>query len=253
MSEYLSLDAWDDLWNEMNDKVSMQSYMSRFVMHALSELVFDFFPNFAWCSNTQRFIRAPMTFVEDVNREPVPSAGPLFLYGSKGLSTAYKSIVDLTEGFFGRPHMEALMNIIDVEEVPLIVSEVLKNTQLKIDNALVPYISSLMQGMPPSSKLPMFDYGTEGCYGYFQLKLKPILNYAELRPEVLHNFRELGNTLVFLQQLDIHLLNKIEKRYFLTMAHLGVQYDCMPNEVHNAVSKVINWYFILIIIRHWKV
>ena len=60
------------------------------------------------------------------------------------------------------------------EGLPLIISEVLRNMELKIVNVLSPYVKELFVGMPPSSKLPLHDYGTEGGYGYFQLKLKDI-------------------------------------------------------------------------------
>lgn len=63
-----------------------------------------------------------------------------------------------------------------------------------------------MGGMPVSSKLPIHDYGTEGGHGYFQLKLKDIINYADLRPEVLQNFREMGNLIIFLKMCDLALV-----------------------------------------------
>lgn len=62
------------------------------------------------------------------------------------------------------------------EGLSLIVGEVLRNMELKLVNVLAPYVKELMlSGMPQSSKLPIHDYGTEGGYGYFQLKLKDIL------------------------------------------------------------------------------
>lgn len=57
----------------------------------------------------------------------------------------------------------------------LILGEIMRNMELKIVNVLDPYVKELFSGMPQSSKLPIFDYGTEGGYGYFQLKLKGIL------------------------------------------------------------------------------
>ncbi len=71
---------------------------------------------------------------------------------------------------------------------------------------LVPYVRELMGGMPASSKLPIHDYGTEGGYGYFQLKLKEIMAYPDLRPEVLQNFRELGNIILFTKMIDASLV-----------------------------------------------
>lgn len=63
-----------------------------------------------------------------------------------------------------------------------------------------------MGGMPASSKLPIHDYGTEGGFGYFQLKLKDIITYPDLRPEVLQNFKEMGNLILFLKLSDTSLV-----------------------------------------------
>jgi len=72
---------------------------------------------------------------------------------------------------------------------------------LKIRNVLAPYVRELVGGIA-SSKLPIHDYGTEGGYGYFQIKLKDIITYPDLRPEVLQNFKEMGNLVIFLKQCD---------------------------------------------------
>ncbi len=54
---------------------------------------------------------------------------------------------------------------------------------------LGPYVRELQAGMPPQSKLPLYDYKTSGCYGYFQLKLKDIISYPDLRSEVFQHFK----------------------------------------------------------------
>ena len=59
----------------------------------------------------------------------------------------------------------------------LVIGEILRNMELKLVNVLAPYVKELLlSGMPQSSKLPIHDYGTEGGYGYFQLKLKGIFD-----------------------------------------------------------------------------
>jgi hypothetical protein len=45
-----------------------------------------------------------------------------------------------------------------------------------------------------------------GCFEYYQLILKPILTYRDLRSGVLQVFRELGNIIVFIDQLESALV-----------------------------------------------
>ena len=64
------------------------------------------------------------------------------------------------------------------------------------------YVAAVQEALPANSKLPGYEYGPSGCYGYFELKLKDLAGYEELHSGVLHNFRRLGNALALLQMLD---------------------------------------------------
>jgi len=79
-----------------------------------------------------------------------------------------------------------------------------------------------MGGMPASSKLPIHDYGTEGGFGYFQLKLKDIITYPDLRPEVLQNFKEMGNLIIFLKFCDIGLTAQEVGIFIAAAPFLGI-------------------------------
>jgi cytoplasmic FMR1 interacting protein len=59
-----------------------------------------------------------------------------------------------------------------------------------------------MKGLPHSTKLPPFEYGAKGCFDYFQLILKPILSYRDLKSGVFQVFREFGNTILFIINLE---------------------------------------------------
>jgi pterin-4a-carbinolamine dehydratase len=61
----------------------------------------------------------------------------------------------------------------------------------------------LFAAMPPSSKLPRADYGTKGIVGLFASKLMDISTYAPLQSDVFQHFKEMGNTIAFLNMLDI--------------------------------------------------
>ncbi|KAN0039438.1 hypothetical protein ACTA71_001632 [Dictyostelium dimigraforme] len=202
LSEYFDIDPFESIFNEINESTSLVSYHGRIVLHIIFELVADFAPNYTFNSITQRFVKAPYTFTEELKRDALPKTNPVFLFGNKYLNAAYANSIELYKNFIGIPHIQSILRIVGKKNLPLIVGEILRNIEIKITNVLSPYVSELLQGMPASTKLPIYDYGTEGCYGYFQLKLKDIYIYPDLRPEVLQTFRELGNSLVFMNLLD---------------------------------------------------
>ena len=51
--------------------------------------------------------------------------------------------------------------------------------------------------MPKQCKLPRYDYGSPGVLGYYQATLQDIVQYPDARTELFHNFRELGNAVLF--------------------------------------------------------
>jgi hypothetical protein len=54
----------------------------------------------------------------------------------------------------------SLIRVLGQTNLPLLVGECLEFLNLKIHNVLVPYVRELFVGMPQSTKLPMFFYGT---------------------------------------------------------------------------------------------
>ncbi|GAM27817.1 hypothetical protein SAMD00019534_109930 [Acytostelium subglobosum LB1] len=222
LSQFLTLDPLESIMNEVNDSTSLVSYHGRIALHTIFELMSDFGPNYTFNSITQRFVKAPYLFTDEITRESMPKSNPLFLFGNKHFNAAYGNAAELHKHFFGLPHVHSLINTVGRKNLPLIVGECLRNIEIKISNVLTPYCRELIQsGMPASQKLPIYDYGTEGGYGYFQLKLKDIYTYPDLRPEVVQCFRELGNIIVFMNLLDQALVQKDAFNFVKAAPFLG--------------------------------
>eukprot|EP01137_Pigoraptor_chileana_P010276 Opistho-2@59637 len=200
LSAHVTLDPFDDILAEANESVSMIG--GRIALHTLEELAFDFLPNFNYNSVTQRFTRTILSFAPDVTRENPPRAAPHFWYGSKYLNNVFASIGELGSGFFGFPHTAALVRLLGYGGVAFMLEELVKNFKLTLVNTLRPYVDSLMEGLPQSVKLPAFHYGSVGALGFFQLSLKPIISYRELKTEVFQSFREVGNFVIFTKLLE---------------------------------------------------
>eukprot|EP01133_Synstelium_polycarpum_P001207 gene1207-1395_t len=226
LSRYFTLDPLPAIMNEMDESTSLVSYHGRIALHTIFEVMSDFAPNYTFNSITQRFIKAPYLFIDEVTRETMPKTNPVFLFGNKQFNGAYANSAELHKHFVGSPHIQALIRVVGRKNLPLIVGEVLRNIEIKLTSVLAPYVRELIQsGMPPSQKLPIYDYGTEGGYGYFQLKLKEIYTYPDLRPEVIQCFRELGNMIVFLHQLDQALVQLDSLAFVKAAPFLGITPD----------------------------
>jgi cytoplasmic FMR1 interacting protein len=237
MSQYFVLDPIDQLFNEINESTSLVSFHSRIVLHVIFELMYDFLPNFNYNAVTRRFVRTPYSFSSEVPRDPLPKTNPLFLQGNKVLSFVYMNSIELTKKFIGSTHILALLRVVKEEGLSLLIGEVLRNMELKLVNVLAPYVKELvLSGMPQSSKLPIHDYGTEGGYGYFQLKLKDIFTYPDLRPEVLHNFRIFGNAVAFIHLLDLYSNQRQVMTFLQAAPFLGYDSFDLQTGVHPAES-----------------
>lgn len=221
LRDYFEIDSWESILSEVNESISLMSYHGRIVLHIIFEIVYDFAPNHCYNAVTNRFVRKNFTS-EEVPRDAMPRSNVNFLYGTKLLVSAYQNSDDLYKKFVGQPHVDSIVNLVGKSHMPLVISECLQNIDLKIRNVLVPYVRELMGGMPPSSKLPSHDYGTEGGYGYFEFKFRDIITYPDLRPEVLQNFREFGNILVFMKMCDGSLAKLENNTFIISSPFLGI-------------------------------
>lgn len=106
-------------------------------------------------------------------------------------------------------------------------------TRAQLVNVLHPYVKELMEGLPLKSTLPRFDYGLEGGFGYFPLKLKMIIEYPDLVNQVFQHFREWGNSLVLLNLFDIALAEHDQTSVVTAAPFLGI----VPNKLCNLSAR----------------
>eukprot|EP00163_Fabomonas_tropica_P004632 TRINITY_DN1407_c0_g1_i1.p1 TRINITY_DN1407_c0_g1~~TRINITY_DN1407_c0_g1_i1.p1 ORF type:complete len:1349 (+),score=375.75 TRINITY_DN1407_c0_g1_i1:400-4047(+) len=224
ISEHVEIDSYDAIFNEVNDSTSLVSFHGRIVIHALGELVNDLFPNYIYNGTTQRFVQAPYTFTDPVERASSKFAtSSNYLYGTKHLNIAYQYMTELTKGFCGLPHITALFRLLGPDNFPVVVEECIGYIETVLTTQLQPYFSVLLQGLPQSTKLPGFEYGTEGCFGYFELRLGDVLTYSDVKSEVCQSLRAVGNALIFLNLAEV-VMSQHEGQTFIQAApFLGCQ------------------------------
>ena len=224
LSKHLQLDPFEAMFSEMNDSVSVGNVRGRIVVHVVSELVSDLLVNFNYNSTTRRFVRHPSSetvpFAE-VSRDPPRTYPNWYWYGDR-IAKQWEASVKLTKGFFGTPHVEAILNILSPVELPLVISELFSHVEQKIKFTLSSYVTVLMDSIPPM-KLPSLQFGVIGAYGYFDLKLKYVASYGPLRSEVFQVVREIGNSLCFIHLVE-SLLDLQQNMSFATNSYfLGVR------------------------------
>jgi len=222
LSCFLELDSFDSMLSEVNESFSPSSFRGRISLHMLSSLAKDIFPNFSYNHHTRRFVSAPIAIRPmQYGKPPKQSAvSQAFGSGGAGISKVFENCARLTRGFFGRPHLEAYLSLgVSCNDLSMLVDQCLKNMYDKIVD-VSEYLDALKEGIPPCAP-PKFMFRTVGGYGYYEGKLRAILDYDDLKPEVFQNFREIGNTIAFLNDLSETLELSDQFDFMLIAPFLG--------------------------------
>jgi cytoplasmic FMR1 interacting protein len=204
LSQYLpTLDNFEMMLQEVDESLSPTSYRGRVSLHILNSIARDLLPNYVYNGFTGRFIKAviavrPMEYPKAPKQALIQQA-----FGSR-FYKAFDSSGKLTRDFIGRPHYEVLVNLLVNKSIlinlNMILDQLLKNLFDKIVD-ISEYLEALKDGIPPC-KPPQPIFRSVGAYGYFEGKLRAILSYDDLKPEVFQTFREIGNTIAFFKELS---------------------------------------------------
>jgi hypothetical protein len=76
--------------------------------------------------------------------------------------------------------------------------------------------------MPSNFRAPLISYGTEGCFGFYELNLQELIAYGELTSALQH-FKELGNGIIFLNQLELTIARNAATRFVSAAPLLGIR------------------------------
>jgi cytoplasmic FMR1 interacting protein len=140
------------------------------------------------------------------------------LYGHSALK-AFEMTSRTTKGFFGRIHLQVLLELSAYYDLSALIVECLGYLTVKIKD-IADYVDALREGIAPT-KLPKYLFRAGGCYGFFEGKLRSILEYDDLKPEIFQAFREAGNTIAFLRDLS-DLVDVSDQTRFINLApYLG--------------------------------
>ena len=198
------VDPFDACFLEATDSIAFLSFSSRALTHTISECLTDLIPNFAFRGDGSIFQRPlPTPFTQPPERDAPPRmAGAHLAYGTRQMNAEFAMHAARSSGVFGARHAEALVAVLGEGGVQSLLASLNTHIEQLLLTALQPYVAELQAALPESTKLPSYQYGAQGCYLFFEAKLKDLANYEELHSGVLHSLRRLGNCLALLTLLE---------------------------------------------------
>lgn len=235
LSRVLSVDPWDMILLQGNEAVSISSYHNRILLHILFEIASDFAPNYNYNYTTSRFLRAKYDLSEEVERDQAPKPDHKFLFGTKALHAHYSLPAESQKRVFDARHVAAIVHLLGRSHLPMLITQCLRNIDLKIQSMIVPYVDEICSALPPSSKLPLYHYGTQGGYGAFMMKLQELISYPDI-PIVLRQFKEVGNIILLFMLFDQQLKETDLLAYVASAPILGITPDTVTKEKCNPAT-----------------
>ncbi|GIX94913.1 cytoplasmic FMR1-interacting protein [Caerostris darwini] len=201
LGKYITLDDFDAMLHEANHNV-LAPY-GRICLHVFWELNFDFLPNYCYNAATNRFVKVKdITFTSPVARDKPPAAQPQYFFGTKALNVANSTIYGMYSGFVGPQHFRSICRLLGYQGIAVVMEELLKIVKSLIQGTLLQYTTTLMNVMPKVCKLPLYEYGSPGVLHYYQAQLNDIVQYSDVKTEMLEGFREVGNAILFCMLIE---------------------------------------------------
>eukprot|EP01130_Rhizamoeba_saxonica_P001253 TRINITY_DN11136_c0_g1_i1.p1 TRINITY_DN11136_c0_g1~~TRINITY_DN11136_c0_g1_i1.p1 ORF type:complete len:1442 (-),score=319.44 TRINITY_DN11136_c0_g1_i1:37-3855(-) len=234
MSKNLTLDPFENILEEVDQNVSLVSLHGKIALHVIFEIMTDLTPHFIYSGPTQRFIRIQTE--NEKQRKNKPPVNMKFLYGNTSMTGAFSAIDELTESFFGIPHIHALLRLLG-DSMPLIIEQILDNMKIKLNQVIIPICKEIQSGIPDIS-LPVTDYGIEGSIARYTATLAEIVAYTSTDSGVYKQFSSWGNTISLLHLLDIAYADETSTTYIMSSPFLGVNGSDEPTPLAKAFEKL---------------
>ena len=221
LSLVLELDAFDELFKSANADVNAKHVCGKLIYHLKSTLFEDVSPNYTFNVYSKRFVRSTVISRRTGReRDPKPTPGP-FGFGSV-CAKAWNVLHRPMRGFVGRPHIDALVRIAGESGVCFLVNSSLELIEERL-NDLMPYLNSLMEGLPPINLPSVARRGSAECFLDLEKKVKHYFSYATYLNESYQCFREIGNLVAFLSVMESSLAVRQAAVYVNIAPFLGFQ------------------------------
>eukprot|EP00761_Pharyngomonas_kirbyi_P013534 gb/GECH01013563.1/.p1 GENE.gb/GECH01013563.1/~~gb/GECH01013563.1/.p1 ORF type:complete len:1451 (+),score=427.16 gb/GECH01013563.1/:1-4353(+) len=228
LSEHLHLDPFDAMLREVNGSISLVSFEGRIARHIIQELILDVFPNWIYNSVTGRFVKGSHNFKNPEHRERGSKVPVNFMFGSKSFNDAFRHILDQTRNFIGIEHFNAIVDVTGSDSIGLLIEGCISFIEDNMYHDLSPFIVKLSGAIPSKLRLQPASYGTYGVFLYFKEMLLDFYKYEATKASAFQSFREVGNALAFLMQLDNAFLQSNIQKLSNAAPFVGIKPNSAP-------------------------
>ena len=220
LAELLVIDSFSDMFANANADVNAVNVCGRIIAHMKTTVIEDVVVNYALNMHTQRFKRSPIAF-KQTGREGRPKLlQTSFAFGTQ-CGKAWDYYCNLSRGFIGRPHIDAMVRMVGEAGINFIMAFFMEHIEERMASCKT-VIKGLSDGLPPI-KLPKVVFGTAGCFGMFEARLKQYFQYMDFLDESFQMFREIGNVVGFVGMLDSSLALRQTNAYVNAAGFLGAR------------------------------
>ncbi|KAJ3331715.1 Cytoplasmic FMR1-interacting protein 2, partial [Kappamyces sp. JEL0680] len=123
LSEFLELERFADILNEVDECIVPCENNGRIVTHAAQELVRDVVPNYGFNNVTSRFLRSSVFYAEPAQRPNFPNARLMYLYGAKNLSIEFSLKYGFYKDYVGELHFASLLRVVGMAGLSVITAQ----------------------------------------------------------------------------------------------------------------------------------
>ncbi|KAI9343184.1 cytoplasmic fragile-X interacting family-domain-containing protein [Obelidium mucronatum] len=125
--------------------------------------------------------------------------GQQHLYGSKQITSLYKSINALEASHVGMKHLKAVLQLFRQsgtgDPIASLVPVFLEHLAKVMQESLFPQLETIHKSIPKYMSLPLFEYKTRGAFDYFEASLDALAKNPILLTMTLETLREIGNVI----------------------------------------------------------
>eukprot|EP01084_Bolivina_argentea_P227167 383688_1 len=200
LSKYLNgLDSFDSIFSEINEDTTLGSFRSRLYLTTYNKLFNNLLPNYIFNQLTQRYV----SLNKPKRNRKIDS---LYLWGTR-FTFIFEQRFRILNGYFGIQHLEAIIELMGINNMPLLIDETVKSVAHIIIRDISSYVEDIFKNLDPM-RLQNAYYGVLGVYGYYDLMLEHIKEYRPSREGAFTLLRGAGNTLCLIQLLDLILMKQ---------------------------------------------
>lgn len=200
LSQNFSLTNWQQLILFQDETIGLTCFNGRMVTKVLVELLEDVIPN--WCFNEgeKKFTKSPVELHEPPKRAKVPKMAAIMAFGSKELAFAYS--MKHTSSSINSGHFNAIARLNGEHGISVIFGELNRHLEHAMRQSFDDLVTFFASNCPRSLLLPTLPSGFLGAYEYLKQHLKPLMDSPQFGSYFLQGFREIGNTLLVIKELQ---------------------------------------------------